>query len=216
MKKVVWLVVVLISVFAFPVMAVEGEDAPSVKSSIKLEYQGQGYDFRAWLTQQRKIGSVPIWWDVIVADNKTINLDAGWNPTINFANGFASFWLMPGVTLDASDMNVISWKADFFAFQKIGSWSFDQEWMYFIDTHKNWFRFFTYFQNTGLQTTGMIYHEVINLTLGPRYKMIFGGQKLEFYGGMWGVKNINVHDFQWSDVSGHHGEFFARYTIQFK
>jgi len=152
---------------------------------------------------------------VIVADDRTINIDAGWNPTIRFDNGFASFWLMYGATVSTSDLSVISWKYDLFAFQKVGHWSFDQEWIYFKDTYKNWFRFFAYYHNVGLQTTGTVHHDLINVTIGPRVKMPYGGHSLEIYGGLWGVADKDYSKLQFADLSGKNGLFFLRYTIRF-
>jgi len=64
MKKTVWLAIVLALALALSVNAGEvrqAENRSSVKNAIKLEYQGQGYDFQAWFTQTRKVFSVPIW-----------------------------------------------------------------------------------------------------------------------------------------------------------
>lgn len=218
MKKVVWLTIMLILVIALVANAEQAKQtngSASVKNAIKLEYQGQGYDFRAWFTQTREVFSVPIWWDVIVADNQTINIDAGWNPTIKFKNGSASFWFMPGVTLSTSDMSVISWKYDLFAFQKVGNWSFDQEWIYFKDTYKNWFRFFTYYKNIGLQTTGTVHRDLINFAVGPRMKIPYGGHTLEIYTGLWGVAGKDYVKLRLDDLNGKSGLFFLRYTIKF-
>jgi len=187
-----------------------------VKNHIKLEYQGQGYNFRAWFVQQRSLRGIPIWTNAIVADNGTINVDAGWNPVVRFTDGWAGLWLMGGALLNTADLDIISWKYDVFAWQEIGQWSFDQEWIYFRDTHKHWFRFFGYHGRYGWQTTGTILHDRVNLTFGPRFIVPFSKNKLEIYTGLWGVQNINCRHLKWQDVNGRQGMFFLRYTIKLK
>ncbi|MDP2684740.1 MAG: hypothetical protein Q8P20_06935 [bacterium] len=209
MKKQLCLVSLVWLILASTSLA---QSQDKVNNQIKVE------TYKIWVIQTRTLNTpvsrVPIWWDLIVILDHKTNIDAGWNPTWHFGDNFVSLWLMPGVQVDNDNGRIDSWKYDIFLVQKLGNLFLDQEWIYFHDTYKNWFRFYGYWKNIGLQTTGTTQHGRINITVGPRLKMDHGKNKFELYYGLMGISGQPYDKLQFGDWKNDSGSFWVRYSLK--
>ena len=210
MKKLT-LILAVILVFSWTALVFADN---SVKNTIRVENVSTTY--KIWFIQQRNVEisklNLPIWWHLIVTNNGGTDFDAGWNPTYEIGKTKVILWTLFGANFSSSDLHVNSWKIDLFAVQKVGDFLFDQEWIYFTTTHKNWFRAFGYWKGLGLQTTGTVHHGEITATAGPRIKVVHGKQKLEIYLGLIGTKGMKKVFSGW-DSGREKRSFWLRYTI---